>query len=125
MWCKIENGVLVGVSRRQSIQYNEYREGVNSPDANPTAIAKIQRDAELQAMVFTVVSGADIQCRPQDKQVILDAIDVMTRNSLASYDWYAADNTWTPVTIADLENAIISGQDQGAAIWEAFRASGA
>lgn len=125
MWCKIEKGRVVGVSRRQSIEYNEYREGVKFHLTNPAAAAKSEKIAALQAMVFTGSSGVAIQCRPQDEQNMLSAIDIMTRKSLTTYDWYAADNTWTPVTIADLENAIISGQDQGAAIWEGFRASGA
>lgn len=122
---EVEGGVPVAKGERPHIGFRH--DPVNGFEQPPTRIEvvtpKQARDKALQSMVFTGSSGVAIQCRPQDEQNMRSAIDIMTRESLTEYNWYAADNTWTLVTIADLENAIISGQDQGAAIWAILQAS--
>lgn len=79
------------------------------------AAAKSALNAELDAMTYTVEAGGVIQVRPQDEIFIKNAIAKMQRDGTVSRDWRTVDNGKTTVTIADLEAAVISGQDQTAA----------
>lgn len=119
------DGEIFGIDTDQDHLIKD--EWVSCPEPVPVvdtlALLKSDRESKLASMVFTTSNGSVIQCREQDEQRIRTAIDLMTRNSLAEYPWYAADNSVTTVTIADLENAIISGQEQGATIWATFFAS--
>lgn len=90
------------------------------PVLSPLDLAKADRDSALSDMVYVTEAGDTIQCREQDEQSIRNAIELMTRKSLALYTWFSVGDTKVSVTKADLEAAIISGQDQGAAIWQSF-----
>ena len=89
-------------------------------EVDPLVQLTVVREAALKDMVCVTANGDNMQCRPKDKQAIEDAIDIMTRGQLTTYTWFSVENQPITVTSVDLENAIISGQDQGAVIWSDF-----
>ena len=84
------------------------------------AAATDSRNTALGGLVHTFTDGRVMQVRPKDEQNIRTAIDLMTRNSLTQYKWRMADNTTSMVTIADLQEGLDAGQDQGAIVWAQF-----
>lgn len=82
-----------------------------------------ERDAALDRMTHAFADGRVIQCRPRDEQPMRAAIDRMQRTGVATHPWILSDNSHSEVSVADLEEAIISGQDQGAVIFAEFMAA--
>ena len=84
------------------------------------AKAKEERDEALDSMVHDFGDGRVIQVRPQDAENIDTAISLMTRHSLPTHPWFMQDNKFYHVTVAELQTARESGEDQAAAIWTSF-----
>ena len=82
------------------------------------------RDDALRNLTHDFGDGRVIQVRPveyaADEANIRNAIERMQRLNITEQPWRMADNTTHLVGVADLEAAIVSGQDQGAAIWQAY-----
>jgi len=83
---------------------------------------KAQLLADLASLVHDFGDGRTIQVRPTDEQNIRNAIEIMARDSIPSMAWRMADNVSHPVTVADLQAALIDGQNQAAALWAAYNA---
>jgi len=83
---------------------------------------KAQLLADLAALVYDFADGRTIQVRPTDEQNIRNAIEIMERDSIPSMAWRMADNVSHPVTVADLQGALIDGQSQAAALWATYNA---
>ena len=79
-----------------------------------------ERDNRLDNLTFTTPTGQCIQCRLRDEQFMRNAIERMQRLGLTEQTWRLSDNTMGVVTIADLQSALDSGQDQGADVWQWF-----
>lgn len=84
---------------------------------------EIRNDA-LRNLTHDFGDGRVIQVRPvgyaADETNIRNAIERMQRLNITEQPWRMADNATHLVSVADLEAAIVSGQDQGAAIWLAY-----
>ena len=82
------------------------------------------RDDALRNITHDFGDGRVIQVRPadyaNDELNIRNAIERMQRLNITEQPWRMADNTTHLVSVHDLKAAIISGQDQGAAIWQAY-----
>lgn len=95
----------------------------------PAHTAAQIRDEALAGLTHDFGDGRVIQCRPvefaADELNMRNAIERMQRLGITQQLWFMADDTPHYVSIADLEAAIASGQDQGAAIWEQFIAAAA
>ena len=82
------------------------------------------RDDALRNLTHDFGDGRVIQVRPadfaNDELNIRNAIERMNRIGLTQQPWVMVDNTSHMVTVAELETAITSGQDQGATIWQAY-----
>lgn len=82
--------------------------------------AKNVREEALANLTHDFGDGRVIQVRKVDEQNIRTAIAIMERTGTTQYPFFMADNTQHLVTVAELEAAIVSGQDQGAAVWADF-----
>lgn len=86
--------------------------------------AKQIRDDALRNLTHDFGDGRVIQVRPadfaNDELNIRNAIERMQRLGLTQQPWVMVDNTSHMVTVAELEEAITSGQDQAAAIWQTY-----
>ena len=82
------------------------------------------RDDALRNLTHDFGDGRVIQVRPadfaNDELNIRNAIERMNRIGLTQQLWVMVDNTSHMVTVAELETAINSGQDQGAVIWQVY-----
>lgn len=82
------------------------------------------RDQALASLTHDFGDGRVIQIRPfpfsADESNIRNAIERMGRKSSALQPWRMADNSLAMMTKAELQQALESGQDQTAEIWEAF-----
>lgn len=83
-------------------------------------ILQIERDRRLNSLTHTLPSGYIIQCRLIDEQNMRNAIERMQRLNTNKHPWRMADNSAGTVTVADLEETLISGQDQAAEVWQWF-----
>ena len=83
----------------------------------PIISAKQIRDDALAALVHDFGDGRIIQTRPQDEQNVKTAIELMTSLSLPSIDWVMADNVKHPVTVDELQAALLAGQLTAMQIW--------
>lgn len=83
-------------------------------------ILQNRRDELLESLTHTYQDGRVIQCRESDEQPIRNAIERMQRSGLTKQLWRMADNTSALVTVDELHEAIVSGQDQGAQVWSDF-----
>ena len=83
-----------------------------------TNISKQVRDEALEALVHDFGDGRIIQVRPKDEGNIRNAIEIMTANALPTINWLMQDDVKYPVTIAELQVALASGQAQGLAVWD-------
>lgn len=102
-------------------EFNSIVEELNKP-VPPSA--KGIRDEALRTLTHDFGDGRVIQVRPadfaNDELNIRNAIERMQRLGLTQQPWVMVDNTSHMVTVAELETAIASGQDQGAAIWQTY-----
>lgn len=96
------------------------------PYVTPANSPEQIRDGDLQSIVLDLDGDGVrvIQCRPakfaQDESNMRNAIEKMEREITPERLWFMNDNTAHMVTVADLQIAIISGQDQAADIWDQF-----
>ena len=102
----------------------------NPPPTSEEQAAELTRlhyDA-LGSLVHDFGDGRIIQVRPQEAEAldepnIRNAIEQMTRNLVASREWKMADDTIGILSLADLQEALNSGQDQATALWDAHIAA--
>lgn len=87
---------------------------------SPQVTAKQKRDEALEQLVHDFGDGRVMQVRKSDEQNIRNAIEIMQRHQLSTYSWFMADNTMHDVTLAELQTALESGQDQAAIVWQEF-----
>ena len=83
-------------------------------EANRTAL-KTTRDADLKAITHTLEDGAIVQVRPSDLGTLNLAIAAGQ-----SEDWLLADNTVRELTVAEMQEALLSGIEQGKVIWRVY-----
>lgn len=81
---------------------------------------KFIRDEALANLIHDFGDGRVMQVRNKDESNIRNAIDIMTKLNMPSIDWFMLDDKKYPVTIAELEAALFSGQTQALAIWSNF-----
>jgi len=86
----------------------------------PPEDPKITRDKALNTLTHDFGDGRIIDTRPKDELNMRNAIEVMSRLGLETIDWVMVDDTKHPITIAELQTAYISGQDQALAIWSNY-----
>lgn len=92
---------------------------------NPVATvptAQQKRDLALLSLVHDFGDGRVIQVRPIDEGNLRNEIDRMSRKADEPQSWRMVDNTWHEVTVAELQTALESGQDQGRVVWDQFEA---
>ena len=94
---------------------NYDHEAATAPDP------KVTRDAALMAMAHSFGDGRVMQVRPTDQGNIIGEIDRMSRNADEPQSWRMVNNEWHYVTVADLQAALESGQDQGRVIWNQYK----
>lgn len=97
------------------------------PEIIPPTAEEI-RDAAFMNLTHDLGEGRIIQIRPPatgkaDESNIRNAIERMERLGITEQPWFMIDNIPRNVTVADLQEALESGQDQSAAIWATFFAS--
>jgi hypothetical protein len=80
-----------------------------------------KRDLALLSLAHDFGDGRVIQVRPIDEGNIRNKIELMTRKADELRGWRMVDNTWHDVTVAELQAALESGQDQGDLVWDQFR----
>lgn len=76
---------------------------------------KSERDTSLQSITHTFTDGGVVQVRPQDIANFQLAI-----SQGQSQDWVMADNSVRTTTVQELEEAMLSGIDQGKLVWKAY-----
>lgn len=76
------------------------------------------RDQSLQSMTHELANEAVVQVRPQD------IINFQTAIQLGSdSEWVLADNTIRTLTVAEMQECLQAGMQQGKAIWDNYIAS--
>lgn len=99
------------------------------PYSEPSKSPEQIRDEGLQSIVLDLDGDGVrvIQCRPakfaQDESNMRNAIEKMERDGTIQMAWFMSDDTVHQVTVADLQAAIASGQDQASVIWDQFFAA--
>jgi len=81
---------------------------------------KIVRDTALNDLVHDFGDGRIMQTRPKDESNIRNAIEIMTANSIPSIGWSMINDLKQDVTIADLQEALASGQLNALTIWNNY-----
>ena len=83
-------------------------------EANRMAL-KSTRDADLKAITHTLTGGAVVQVRPEDlpnfNMAILEGLNE---------DWVMDNNDVRELTVAEMQECLLSGIAQGKAIWKAY-----
>ena len=77
--------------------------------------AKADRDKALNSITYTLDDGSVYQVRPQDVPNFQLAIQ---RN--VDVDWILADNTIRTTTVAELQEILDAGIQEGIKIWDAY-----
>jgi len=137
-FCKIENNTVVQTQRGAAIGFIECPESVScgmvksngaykNPDLTPEQqliidkqARKKARDDALVNLAHDFLDGRIMQTRSKDESNIRNAIEIMTAQSIASIDWVMLDNKKYPVTVAELQTALLAGQSGALAIWGAY-----
>jgi len=83
-------------------------------EANRKAL-KTTRDADLKAITHTLEDGAIVQVRPEDLANLRMAI-----NEGLNEDWVMDNNDVRELTIAEMEECLLSGIAQGKVIWKTY-----
>jgi len=106
------------------IGWTDNGDGTFSPPAQspPDALDQLEiRDNLLRNLAHDFGDGRVIQVRPHplfgDESNIRNALEIMARKSQTSRSWFDINNTSITVTVAELQAALESGQDQGDQIW--------
>ncbi len=114
------------LSANQKAVYNGVEWGVEDvipPPPQPSDLVK-GRNELLSSLVHEFSDGRQIQVRPapfsSDESNIRNAIEQMLREGENSRAWFMADNTVANVSVSELQEALISGKDQGKVIWDNF-----
>ena len=83
-------------------------------EANRKAL-KTTRDTDLKAITHTLAGGAVVQVRPEDlanfKMAIIEGLNE---------DWVMDNNDVRELTIAEMEECLLSGIAQGKVIWKTY-----
>ena len=82
--------------------------------ANRKAL-KAVREASLKAITHTLEDGSAVQVRPDDLGTLNLAIAAGQ-----SEDWVLADNTVRTLTVAEMQESLLSGIEQGKVIWRVY-----
>ena len=76
---------------------------------------KSTRDTDLKTITHTLAGGAVVQVRPEDlanfKMAIIEGLNE---------DWVMDNNDVRELTIAEMEEAMLSGIAQGKVIWKTY-----
>ncbi len=87
------------------------------------------RDVEfrnaLASMTYDLGGGRVIQVRPEDGPNFDNAYRLLAMTGAEEINWKMADNTFHPVTEAELHEAQDAGIMQGAALWVSYEADSA
>jgi hypothetical protein len=83
-------------------------------EANRMAL-KTTRDADLKAITHTLTDGSVVQVQPSDLPTLNMAISAGNAE-----DWVLEDNTVRELTIAEMEECLLSGIAQGKVIWKTY-----
>jgi len=83
-------------------------------EANRMAL-KSTRDADLKAITHTLAGGAVVQVRPSDLGTLNLAIAAGEPE-----DWVLADDTVRTLTVPEMQEALLSGIEQGKVIWRVY-----
>ena len=76
---------------------------------------KAVREASLKAITHTLEDGSAVQVRPDDLGTLSLAIAAGQ-----SEDWVLADDTVRTLTVAEMQEALLSGIEQGKVIWRVY-----
>ena len=88
--------------------------------ANAIREAKAIRNAALNDLVHDFGDGRIMQTRPKDESNIRNAIEIMTANNIPSIGWSMVDDIKQNVTVAELQEALTSGQLAALNIWNNY-----
>ena len=83
-------------------------------EANRMAL-KSTRDTGLLAITHTLTDGSVVQVQPSDLPTLNMAISAGNAE-----DWVLEDNTVRELTVAEMQECLLSGIAQGKAIWKAY-----
>jgi len=86
----------------------------NQMAANRKAL-KAVREASLKAITHTLEDGSAVQVRPDDLGTLNLAIAAGQ-----SEDWVLADDTVRTLTVEEMQEALLSGIEQGKIIWRVY-----
>ena len=78
-------------------------------------VLKSGRDADLKAITHTLAGGAVVQVRPEDLANFNMAI-----NEGLSEDWVMDNNNVRELTVAEMQECLLSGIAQGKVIWKMY-----
>ena len=76
---------------------------------------KATRDTDLKAITHTLAGGAVVQVRPEDLSNLKMAI-----NEGLNEDWVMDNNDVRELTVADMEECLLSGIAQGKVVWKTY-----
>ena len=78
-------------------------------------VLKSGRDADLKAITHTLADGAVVQVRPEDlanfNMAIIEGLNE---------DWVIDNNDVRELTVAEMQECILSGIAQGKVIWKTY-----
>lgn len=118
--CPPEEEGLVEVDSAPNDGRDKYVDGAWVPYIDPVQI----RDDKLKNLVHDFGDGRVIQVRhpdyASDKTNIETALRIMDRSGQTERDWYMLDNKIYTITKEELEEALVSGEDQADAAWSDF-----
>ena len=78
-------------------------------------VLKATRDADLKAITHTLADGSVVQVRPED----LANFNMAVIEGL-SEDWVMDNNDVRELTVAEMQECILSGIAQGKVIWKTY-----
>jgi len=92
------------------------------PPSNPIPprSSRSKRQERLNYFTHDFEDGRVIQIRPKDEINIRNAIEVMSRNGLISLDWVMQDNKKYPVTLPELQMALVTYQEFLLIVWDEY-----
>jgi len=110
----------VGLTQITQDQFNQIIAERNTPTPeqaleNQRLQLKAERDTSLRDITHTLEDGSVVQVRPSDLGTLNLAIAAGETE-----DWVLADDTVRTLTVPEMQEALLSGIEQGKVIWRVY-----
>ena len=110
----------VGLTKITQKQFNKIVADRNTPTPEQALETqrlqlKAERDTSLRDITHTLEDGSVVQVRPSDLGTLNLAIAAGETE-----DWVLADDTVRTLTVPEMQEALLSGIEQGKVIWRVY-----